>query len=40
MGKIKLVFIGIDSWDRPVYKDGNGRMWKDVTLGKEWEIVS
>jgi hypothetical protein len=35
MEKMKLVFAGIDSWDRPVYKDENGRLWKDVTLGSD-----
>ncbi len=25
--------IGIDFWDRPVYKDQFGHLWKDVTLG-------
>ena len=29
----KLRFIGIDSWDRPVYQDDSGKMWKDVNLG-------
>lgn len=29
----KLHFIGIDSWDRPVYQDESGRLWKDVNLG-------
>lgn len=29
----KLQFIGIDNWDRPVYQDETGRMWKDVNLG-------
>jgi hypothetical protein len=35
MGKMKLVFSGIDNWDRPVYKDEKGRLWKDVTLGSD-----
>lgn len=26
-------FIGIDSWDRPVYKDKKGNLYKDVNLG-------
>jgi len=34
-GKMKLAFIGIDSWDRLVYKDENGGLWKDVTLGSD-----
>lgn len=25
-----LKFIGMDSWDRPVYKDDLGTLWKDV----------
>jgi len=29
----KLTFIGIDDWDRPVYKDETGKLWKDVNLG-------
>ena len=29
----RLKFVGIDSWDRPVYKDGKGKLWKDVNLG-------
>jgi len=32
MKKMKLV--GIDDWDRPVYKDELGALWKDVNLGK------
>ncbi|MEY8507208.1 hypothetical protein AALA78_03085 [Lachnospiraceae bacterium 42-17] len=30
---LTLVPVGIDSWDRPVYKDHLGHLWKDVTLG-------
>jgi len=31
---VKLHFVGIDSWDRPVYRDEeSGRLWKDVNLG-------
>lgn len=29
----KLTFIGIDSWSRPVYKDSEGKLWKDTNLG-------
>jgi len=29
----KLHFIGVDAWDRPVYKDESGQIWKDVNLG-------
>jgi len=30
----KLKHIGIDSWNRPVYEDESGRLWKDVNLGR------
>ena len=26
-------FIGIDGWDRPVYQDEDGELWKDINLG-------
>ena len=29
----KLRFIGVDGWDRPVYRDEDGELWKDVNLG-------
>jgi len=29
----KLRFIGVDYWSRPVYKDVDGRLWKDINLG-------
>ena len=29
----KLCFAGIDSWDRPVYRDESGQLWKNVNLG-------
>jgi hypothetical protein len=29
----ELWFIGIDFWDRPVYQDTAGQLWKDVNLG-------
>jgi len=29
----KLRLIGVDGWDRPVYKDEAGKLWKDVNLG-------
>lgn len=35
MKKKDLTLIGVDGWDRPVYKDTNGRLWKDVTLGSD-----
>lgn len=27
--------LGIDGWDRPVYQDPNGLLWKDTTLGSD-----
>ena len=30
----KLSYIGNDFWDRPVYKDETGKLWKDLNLGK------
>ena len=30
----RLQYIGIDGWSRPVYKDQDGQLWKDVSLGK------
>lgn len=27
---LHLKFVGMDSWERPVYKDGSGTLWKDV----------
>ena len=35
MKKTDLTFIGVDGWGRPVYRDTNGRLWKDVTLDSE-----
>ncbi len=29
---LELTFIGVDSWSRPVYKDQNECLWKDVEL--------
>ncbi|MCM1412577.1 MAG: hypothetical protein NC305_18840 [Lachnospiraceae bacterium] len=29
--KITLKLLGRDSWDRPVYEDESGKLWKDVT---------
>lgn len=31
---MKLEFIGLDNWDRPVYQDENGVLWKDVNPRK------
>ena len=39
MGKaaiLHLKYLGMDSWDRPVYMDGEGIIWKDVDLRAEW----
>ena len=30
---LKLKFLGIDYFCRPVYKDQYGHLWKDVCLG-------
>lgn len=27
---LHLKFAGMDSWDRPVYEDDDGTLWKDV----------
>lgn len=27
---LHLKYLGRDSWDRPVYEDDNGVIWKDV----------
>ena len=27
---LHLKFVDMDSWERPVYKDGSGTLWKDV----------
>ena len=31
---LKIKFIGIDNWDRPVFKDEEGKIYKDTNLGK------
>lgn len=28
--EVKLTYKGRDDWDRPVYEDENGQLWKDV----------
>lgn len=33
METVKLKQIGIDYWSRPVYKDPQGKLWKDVNCG-------
>jgi len=30
----KLYYVGTDNWDRPIYKDDNQRLWKDLNLGR------
>jgi hypothetical protein len=30
---LELNYIGTDDWDRPVYKDQNEMLWKDIELG-------
>lgn len=30
---LKVKPVGIDNWDRPVYKDENGKIYKDTNLG-------
>ena len=30
---LNIKFIGIDNWDRPVYKDKDGIIYKDINLG-------
>jgi hypothetical protein len=30
MEKLVLEFIGVDDWSRPVYKDANGKLFKDI----------
>lgn len=34
MGKLVLNYVGIDSWDRPVYKNEEGNLFKDVDARK------
>ena len=31
---LKLREIGVDDWERPIYKDEKGRIYKDINLGK------
>lgn len=31
---LELVYVGDDSWDRPVYKDKSGNLYKDTSLGQ------
>lgn len=32
--KLNVMFFGIDDWNRPVYKDKKGNLYKDVNLGE------
>lgn len=34
MEKIEMTFIGTDDWYRPVFRDPDGKLWKDVNLGE------
>jgi len=36
---LQLEFIGVDFWDRPMYKDQNEKLWLDVEIGNN-EIPS
>ena len=29
--ELVLTYIGMDSWDRPVYREADGKLWKDVS---------
>lgn len=35
MAKLKLKFLGIDFWSRPVYEDQDGKLFKDVNCDNE-----
>lgn len=32
--ELNVKLLGVDDWDRPVYKDKKGYLYKDVNLGK------
>ncbi len=34
MDTLDIKFVGIDNWDRPVYKDCKGNLYKDINLGQ------
>ena len=38
MKKLMLSFAGVDSWDRYVYRDQNGNLWKHVDCGSPREV--
>lgn len=31
---LNISFVGLDNWDRPVYKDKSGNLYKDISLGR------
>ena len=33
--KKTLIYVGTDGWNRPVYIDANGKLWKNVLLKRE-----
>jgi len=34
MKNLTLISIGVDSWNRPVYEDENGKLFKDINCSK------
>ncbi len=40
--KVKMTYLGMDSWSRPVYKDESGKLFKDVDPrnGREPKLTS
>ena len=32
---MKFIYIRTDDWGRPVYKDENEDLWKDITCGSD-----
>lgn len=28
--EVVMIYVGMDSWDRPVYRDPDGKLWKDT----------
>lgn len=34
---LSLKYLGMDSWDRPVYMDDEGTIWKDINPRAEWK---
>lgn len=37
---LEIVYIGTDGWDRPVYKDNKGNLYKDTNLGQGNNLAS